>query len=223
MADWQHALNCASMIPLAEGNEAYPCSCGAEARQKASDEREALEHRHLSPKPVEAPSVPLEQVGELQEDEQGLSGLFKLHGVELSDEAREGVLANLRRARILDLSVGEVRSVSSTGAEKGVKEARFDLIPTGALTQVAIHFGRGAKKYEPHNWRKGYEFSKGYAALQRHANSWQGGEDLDPEMGTSHLAAVAFHALALLELMETHPEMDDRYKLTGGATNGPTE
>ncbi|WKW86773.1 hypothetical protein SEA_WONDERBOY_46 [Arthrobacter phage WonderBoy] len=201
--DSMHNLNCAYLIPAkAPGEPRRPCTC-----------RKGPEDRHLSPKPEEAPSVPLEQVGELEEDEQGLSGLFKLHGVELSEEAQEGVLANLRRSRILDLSVGEVRSVSSTGAEKGVKEARFDLIPVGPLEQLAIHFGRGAQKYEPHNWRKGYELSKGYAALQRHANAWWAGEDLDPEMGTSHLAAVAFHALALLELSHTHPEMDDRYRV----------
>ncbi|ALY08832.1 hypothetical protein DRROBERT_46 [Arthrobacter phage DrRobert] len=211
--DSMHNLNCAYLIPAkAPGEPRRRCTC-----------QKGPEDRHLSPKPEEVPSVPLEQVGELEEDEQGLSGLFKLHGVELSKEAQEGVLANLRRSRILDLSVGEVRSVSSTGAEKGVKEARFDLIPVGPLEQLAIHFGRGAQKYEPHNWRKGYELSKGYAALQRHANAWWAGEDLDPEMGTSHLAAVAFHALALLELSETHPEMDDRYKLTGGASGGPTE
>ncbi|ASR83430.1 hypothetical protein SEA_CHRISTIAN_47 [Arthrobacter phage Christian] len=219
MTEWDkrvhHALNCARLIPYDEttGGVRRPCSCGAEDARRAAEGREALEHRHLSPKPEEAPSVPLEQVGELHGAE--LSGLFKLHGVELSEEAQEGVLANLRRSRILDLSVGEVRSVSSTGAEKGVKEARFDLIPVGPLEQLAIHFGRGAQKYEPHNWRKGYELSKGYAALQRHANAWWAGENLDPEMGTSHLAAVAFHALALLELSETHPEMDDRYKPEG--------
>ncbi|ALY10005.1 hypothetical protein FDH62_gp47 [Arthrobacter phage Pumancara] len=218
MAETVHELRCSSLIPTVNltGHKKLPCSCGAEDAQEASEDREAPEAVPASPSGTETPpeaaeSVPVEQVGELEEDEQGLSGLFKLHGVELSEEVREGVLANLRRARILDLSVGEVRSVSSTGAEKGVKEARFDLIPVGPLEQLAIHFGRGAQKYEPHNWRKGYELSKGYAALQRHANAWWAGENLDPEMGTSHLAAVAFHALALLELMETHPEMDDRF------------
>ncbi|ASZ74361.1 hypothetical protein SEA_KINGBOB_47 [Arthrobacter phage KingBob] len=209
----EHALNCASLIPTVNltKHKRLPCSCGAEDARKPSEGREAPEAVPASPSGTETPSVPLEQVGELEEGEQGLSGLFKLHGVGLSEEAQEGVLANLRRARILDLSVGEVRSVSSTGAEKGVKEARFDLIPVGPLEQLAIHFGRGAQKYEPHNWRKGYELSKGYAALQRHANAWWAGENLDPEIGTSHLAAVAFHALALLELLETHPEMDDRF------------
>src|SRR4029453_4709636 len=135
------------------------------------------------------------------------------HGVELSEEARASVQANIDRGKILSMSMGEVRSVSSTGAEKGVKEARFDLIPVGPLEQLAIHFGRGAQKYEPHNWRKGYELSKGYAALQRHANPWWEGENLDPELGTSHLVSGGFPALALLELPETHPEMDDRFIL----------
>ncbi|AZS08770.1 hypothetical protein KDJ02_gp49 [Arthrobacter phage Litotes] len=191
-----HALNCASLIPLAEGNEQYPCSCGA------------VEHeRRLN----EEAKIPLEQVGDLEETEQGLSGLFKLHGVAMTQEMYASI--NQQRLDALSFPEGEVRSVSSAGAEKGVKEARFDLIPVGPLEQLAIHFGRGAQKYEPHNWRKGYEFNKGYAALQRHANAWWAGENLDPEMGTSHLAAVAFHALALLELMETHPEMDDRFIL----------
>ncbi|QPO16982.1 hypothetical protein KDJ01_gp51 [Arthrobacter phage Kittykat] len=197
-----HALNCASLIPVPDFESRFPdpCSCGAEEHERRAQE---LNKR----------GIPLEQVGELEENEQGLSGLFKLHGVELSAEALASVQANMDRERILTMSVGEVRSVSSTGAEKGVKEARFDLLPVGPLTELAVHFGRGAQKYEPHNYRKGYEYSKGYAALQRHANAWWAGEDLDPEMQTSHLAAVAFHALALLEFTTTHPEMDDRFIL----------
>ena len=106
----------------------------------------------------------------------------------------------------------EVRSVSSTGAEKGVKLAAVDLLPTGPLLKIAEHFGRGAKKYSAHNWRAGYEWSKSYAALQRHLLAFWGGEDIDEETGSPHLAAAGFHVLALLEYMETHPEFDDRYK-----------
>ncbi|AZF98671.1 hypothetical protein SEA_RIOVINA_47 [Arthrobacter phage Riovina] len=195
-----HALNCASLIPVPEDDIAGPgCTCGAvEHEQRALDLDKARDPEF--------------------ENQHGLEGLFKLHGVEMTPETYAE--ANRMRSEALSYQQGEVRSVSATGAEKGTKEARFDLIPTGALTEVAVHFGRGAQKYVPHNWRKGYEFSKGYAALQRHANAWWGGEDLDPEMQTSHLAAVAFHALALLELHGTHPEMDDRYKLTEGANGG---
>lgn len=112
--------------------------------------------------------------------------------------------------------MAEVRSVSSTGAEKGTKDERFDLIPTGALAKVARHFGVGAKKYADHNWRKGYEWSKSYAALQRHAQAFWGGEDIDEETGSPHMAAVAFHALALLTYMDEHTEFDDRYKPAPG-------
>lgn len=73
----------------------------------------------------------------------------------------------------------EVRTTSSTGGEKGVKPQRFDLIPIFALTKLAEHYGAGARKYDDHQWRKGYEYSKSYAALLRHLTAWWGGEDWD--------------------------------------------
>jgi hypothetical protein len=106
----------------------------------------------------------------------------------------------------------EVRSVSTTGGEKGTKLARYDLLPVGPLRQVAEHYGKGASKYADHNWRRGYEWSKSYAALMRHATQFWSGEDIDEETGSHHMAAVAFHALALLEYAESHPDFDDRYR-----------
>lgn len=108
--------------------------------------------------------------------------------------------------------VGEVRTVSSTGGEKGTKLARYDLIPVDALKQVAEHYGRGAEKYDDNQWRKGYEWSKSYAALIRHANQFWAGEDFDEETGSNHMAAVAWHALALLTFYKEFPDFDDRYK-----------
>lgn len=105
----------------------------------------------------------------------------------------------------------EVRSVSSTGGEKGTKEARYDLIPVEALEELAVLYGRGAGKYEDHNWRKGYDWSKSYAALQRHANAFWKGEEEDPEMGVSHMAAVAFHAFTLITFTKEQEDFDDRY------------
>lgn len=105
----------------------------------------------------------------------------------------------------------EVRTTSSTGGEKGTKPERYDLIPVEALAKVARLYGEGAKKYAEHNWRKGYEWSKSYAAMQRHANEFWKGVDLDPETGLPHLAAVVFHAMALMTFMDQHPDFDDRY------------
>lgn len=73
----------------------------------------------------------------------------------------------------------EERSVSSTGGQKGVKLAQFNLIPTLPLELLAEHFGKGAKKYDRHQWRKGYEWSKSYDALTRHLNAFWGGQDYD--------------------------------------------
>lgn len=106
---------------------------------------------------------------------------------------------------------GEIRTTSATGGEKGTKPERYDLIPIGALAQIAQLYGRGAEKYAAHNWRKGYEWSKSYAALQRHATQFWNGEDHDPEMELPHMASVAFHALALLTFMEEQRDFDDRF------------
>jgi hypothetical protein len=42
---------------------------------------------------------------------------------------------------------------------------------------------------------------------------WKG-EDIDPETRLSHLASALFNISALLEYTETHPDLDDRHKLT---------
>lgn len=105
---------------------------------------------------------------------------------------------------------GQLISTSSSGGRKEVKLARFDLIPVGPLTELAKHYGRGAAKYADRNWEKGYEWSKNYAAAQRHLTAFWGGEDIDPETSTPHVIAAAWHMFALAEFMEKHKEFDDR-------------
>lgn len=114
----------------------------------------------------------------------------------------------------------EVRTTSSTGGEKGTKPERYDLIPVEAMALVAQLYGKGAEKYAAHNWRRGYEWSKSYAALQRHANLFWQGVDIDEEMGLPHLAAVVFHSLTLMTFMQEHPEFDDRFR-SEGSINTP--
>ena len=115
----------------------------------------------------------------------------------------------------------ERRTVSSTGGVKGVKAERVDLIPVEPLLELARLYGKGAEKYDDHNWRRGYEWSKSYASLMRHALAFWSGQDLDehepdcePDCTTHterhHLASVMFHAAALIEFGQTHPEFDDR-------------
>lgn len=108
------------------------------------------------------------------------------------------------------MSAKEVRVTSTTGGQKGSKAARYDLVPAEALRQVAELYGFGAQKYDAHNWRKGYDWSLSFAALQRHAWQFWNGEDCDDETGLPHMASVAFHALTLMTFMEEQRSYDDR-------------
>jgi hypothetical protein len=105
---------------------------------------------------------------------------------------------------------GEVRVTSSTGAQKGSKIARYDLVPAALLWELATLYGVGAGKYADRNWEAGYPLSLSFAALNRHLWSWWNGEDVDPEMGVSHLTNVAWHAFTLRQLLATTPQFDDR-------------
>jgi hypothetical protein len=111
----------------------------------------------------------------------------------------------------IGVHAAEVRITDpETGGEKGTKLARYDLIPAGPLLQLAEHYGKGAAKYDAHNWRRGYAWSLSFAALQRHAWAFWNGEDNDPETQSHHMAAVAFHAFALIHFGDTDTGTDDR-------------
>lgn len=101
---------------------------------------------------------------------------------------------------------------------KGVKLARFDLLPMDALWQVTKVFGLGARKYAARNWERGYEWSKSVGAAQRHIALWQQGEDNDEETGLSHLAHAITNLLFLLAFSLRCVGTDDRAKFRVGMT-----
>lgn len=111
---------------------------------------------------------------------------------------------------------------SESGGRKGAKLPRFHDIPTDSLWELAEHYGKGAEKYPdspddegglPYaNWRRGYNWSLCYSAAYRHLTLAMGGEDVDPETGSKHLTAVAWHMMTLIHWLND-PEMkkyDDR-------------
>lgn len=185
-----HQLNCALLIPAGELGEVRACSCGATKPRTLDD---------ASGEEWNAASAAYRDKIQARSWREATS----ING--------EPSVGSPVASELWDASQGEVRSVSSTGGQKGVKRARFDLIPAEALAIVAEHYGRGAEKYEVHNWRKGFEWSKSYAAMQRHLHAFWSGEDIDPETGSPHLAAVVFHALTLLTFMQEQQQFDDRY------------
>ena len=98
----------------------------------------------------------------------------------------------------------------SSGVKFDGDKLRFDLIPVKPMQQVAEVYTIGAKKYDDRNWEKGLDWGRVYAAMQRHAHAWWGGEICDPEDGQHHLASVVWCALALMEYEQTHKELDPR-------------
>jgi hypothetical protein len=159
--------------------------------------------------------VPAEGMGPVAPQYRAVQQVVPDQSAEFNRRHPEGeVLLPFSGGFITTKAPEEVRETSESGAMKGVKLARYDLIPVKALKAVAEHYGRTAKKYPPNNWRKGFEWSKSYSALVRHLTQWWDGEDLDvdpswPE-GSPHLAAVAWHALTLLEYALTGTGVDDR-------------
>jgi hypothetical protein len=93
---------------------------------------------------------------------------------------------------------------------KGVKEARFDLLPMDALWMVARVFGKGAEKYAERNWERGLKWGASKGALDRHLALFWAGENYDEESGLPHLAHVAWHGLVLLAMFLREDGEDDR-------------
>jgi len=109
-------------------------------------------------------------------------------------------------------------SVASNGNFK-LKEAglrynegklRYDLLEPYALEQLVKVFTKGAEKYAPRNWEKGMKWSTVIASLKRHTAAFEKGEDFDEESGISHMAHVAWNAMALVSYMKIAPQYDDR-------------
>lgn len=91
----------------------------------------------------------------------------------------------------------------------------MDLLPVAAKRAIAEVFDFGAKKYARHNWRNGFNYSRLIAAMERHIDAFNDGEDNDPESGKSHLAHAGCCVLMLLESVIKGYGTDDRYKSPG--------
>lgn len=118
------------------------------------------------------------------------------------------------------VEAAEVRFTDpKTGGMKGEKLARFDLLPPDILTELAEHYGRGAKKYGERNMERGYPWSKTYAACQRHLTQFWCGEDADEETGSLHLIAAAWHCFTMAWFLRHGAGTDDRPSRKGKGTS----
>ena len=93
---------------------------------------------------------------------------------------------------------------------------RMDLLPPKALKGIAEIFTFGASKYEDFNYKNGdgLDWDRPYAALIRHMNAWNDGEDIDPESGKSHLYHAGCCIMMLIDLVDSGIGKDTRFKQT---------
>lgn len=111
----------------------------------------------------------------------------------------------------------EANPLRHTFGTGGIKDNRgkppMDLIPTPPLLAMAEVLAFGARKYRPHNWRRGLPWPDTYSSLQRHLVAWNDGEDLDQETGLSHLAHAECQLTFLLHYVLTGigEETDNRF------------
>lgn len=115
-------------------------------------------------------------------------------------------------------SLKKLENKSATGGLRyNVGKPRLSLVPICVEEAVAEVIWQSSDqcggKYPMHNWRKGLPWSQVSESAMRHLKKFaQKGEDLDKESGLHHLKHAVTNIAFLLEYLETHPEMDDRYK-----------
>lgn len=99
---------------------------------------------------------------------------------------------------------------------------RYELISSIGLERLAEVYTKGAEKYTirdddgkiiddgADNWRNGQKWMGVIASVQRHIEAWKKGEDIDPDLGTRHLANAAWGLFTLLDFEKTFPQGDNR-------------
>lgn len=98
------------------------------------------------------------------------------------------------------------------GIKHDADKVDFALVPVHPHTEVARVWTFGKKKYDAWNWKKGFIWSRPYAAALRHIYAWARGESNDPETGMPHLAHAICCLMMLIEFEHKGIGEDDRQK-----------
>lgn len=109
-----------------------------------------------------------------------------------------------------------VRTQEATGVKYDAGKPRWDLLPMDAIEEIAKvltwAIERDENPHEPHNWRKGFKWSRLFASCYRHLSSMLLGEDRDQESGLLHAAHLGCCVLFLIWHFLHRPDLDDRWK-----------
>lgn len=99
--------------------------------------------------------------------------------------------------------------MSDQEIKKDVGKNRLDLIPVECIDAIGKVLTFGAEKYFDSSWRQGINYSRVYAATQRHLQAfWGEAPDIDEESKLSHLS----HAFCNLAFLLAYEENKERYQ-----------
>ncbi len=110
--------------------------------------------------------------------------------------------------------------------EQEGKAIRYDagktdlsLVPPEVVFALGDVLTYGDRKYSKEggkrNWERGLDYSRVYASLQRHLQSFWQGEDTDAESGLPHIELALTNAAFLTTYQRRGTGKDDRPKSTG--------
>lgn len=102
--------------------------------------------------------------------------------------------------------------MSDSASKNDQDKIDLSLIPYVSNIEHARAFMIGEKKYGRYNYCKGHKASQLVAALLRHANAWNSGEEVDPVDGQHHLGSVMACCSMILRQLELGTLKDDRFK-----------
>lgn len=87
----------------------------------------------------------------------------------------------------------------------------MDLVPGTLVVHAALAFLEGALKYGKFNWRiAGVRASRYTAAMRRHMEKYENGQNRDPKTRVHHLASIIANAGILLDAELCGKLIDDR-------------
>lgn len=95
----------------------------------------------------------------------------------------------------------------------GAKKLDLSLVPAIGIAHEAAAFVDGALKYGPYNWRDNAVQARVYiAAIRRHLDLWESGQEHTDDTGVHNLGAVRACANILLDAQMTGNLVDNRPK-----------
>ena len=110
-----------------------------------------------------------------------------------------------------EVSEDTAKFMNDLAARYNEGKPQWSLVDFESLVPMVRVLEYGADKYDAHNWKKGFPYTKLMESMLRHCFAYLEGEDKDPESGLDHVGHILCNAMFLAYNHKHHPQFDDRY------------